>query len=427
MKTSLDPDVKQQIRNRLDIEMMKGDCEPAGSSRVQLRRKLPTVAAVVIPLAVIVAGVGYWGSLQLQNPQTPAAIDNNTTSNRTAHPPVPSTPKHPTLKVDVSSMTANAGPLSTFLHGSTIHSYQFPGSSGTGASVLASVDGDGTLVAVNFHGDEYVTAPGYKSTLYFVSAKSNKVQTIAKLTDGPNFGVVTAAVLSSQWIAWTDFIPNGVTKNIGIMNRATGQSWYVVSPEDEQQFLKKAVEAHLFLRGNTLYMQGNQGIQSYNIVTKKWSAFYTLPTDGNLQLLSFELTNQGAVAELSAGNYDTDVIVQLNQQGQQVGKMYHLPKGVLILTGVSGNQVVLDGDRESYTWTPGSSTIQEVTNAPGWFSGAGERYLTGWAYNQQHSGQLVDLQTRRRYHFDANSAVVTSTKLYWTTGNTLHWATLPKQ
>ncbi|RIV22751.1 hypothetical protein D2Q93_09230 [Alicyclobacillaceae bacterium I2511] len=430
-KTSLDPSVKQQIRDQLGMEMAKEASEPSSSTPLQLLRRLPMAAAVVIPFTAIVAGVGYWSSPRLHSPQKTMAISNTTTSNSTLSPSVPTIPvetqpKYPTLRVDDSGMTANAGPLSNFLQGATIHSHPFPGSSGTGASVLASVDGDGSLVAVNVHGDGYVTAPGYISTLYFVSLTSNKVQTIAKLSDGPSFGVVTAAVLSPQWIAWTDFVPNANMQNVGILDRATGKSWYVVSLKDEQQFLRKGLGTTLFLRGNTLYMQGLTSIQSYNIVTKKWSTFYTPPTDGNLQLLGFELTDQGAVAELTGGNYDTDVVVQLNQQGKQVGKMYHLPKGVLNLTGVSANQVVFDGDSDTYAWTPGNSKIKQISNASGWFSGVGGRYLAGWDYSQQTSGQLVDLQAKTHYNLDASSAMVTSTELYWAQGNILHWVALPK-
>lgn len=366
-------------------------------------------------------------------------VSNNTTSNSVANPRVSTTSKNPTLQMDIASMTANGGPLSKFLQGETVHSYQFSGSSGTGASVLASVDRDGTLVAVNFNGDEYVTAPGYKSTLYFVPATSNTIQTIAKLNnDGPRLGVVTAAVLSSQWIAWTDFVPNGVMQNVGILNRATGESWYVVSPKDEQQFLRKVLGTSLFLRGNTLYMfasgympasgtsMNNGSIQSYNMITKKWNTFYAPPANGSLQLSNFELTEQGAVVELTGGSYNTDVVVQLNQQGKQFGKAYRLPNGVLSLRGVSGEQVFFNGDRDSYAWMPGSSEIQEITNTLGEFSGVGERYLTGWDYSQQSSGQLLDMQTKTHYDLDASSAVVTSSKLYWTKGNTVYWAALPK-
>jgi hypothetical protein len=360
-------------------------------------------------------------------------VSDNTTSYSIANPQVSTTSKNPTLQVDIDSMTANGGSLSKFLQGATVHSYQFSGSSGTGASVLASVDKDGTLVAVNFNGDEYVTAPGYKSTLYYVPATSNTVQTIAKLNnDGPRLGVVTAAVLSSQWMAWTDFVPNGVVQNVGILDRATGKSWYVVSPKDEQQFLSKVLGTNLFLRGNTLYMfasgtsMNNGSIQSYNMVTKGWSVFYTPPADGNLQLLGFELTEQGAVVELSDGRFDTDVVVQLNQQGKQIGKAYCLPNGFLSLTGVNSNQVIFSGDTDSYAWTPGSPQIQEITNTSGVFSGVGGRYLTGWDHSQQTSGQLLAMQTRTHYDFDVRSTVVTSSKLYWTKGSTVYWATLPK-
>jgi hypothetical protein len=432
-KTSLDLSAKQQIRNRLEMEMAKGACEPSRASSVNIRRKLSTIAAVVIPLAVIIAGGGYWRSLHFQTPQKSVAVANNTPSNNHVKPPVPTTTKNATLRVGVSRMTANSGALSNFLHGSAVHSHQFSGSSGTGASVLDSVDRDGTLVAVNFNGDEYVTAPGYKSTLYFVPATSNTIQTIAKLNnDGPRLGVVTAAVLSSEWIAWTDFVPNGVMQNVGILNRATGESWYVVAPKDEQQFMKKALGASLFLRRDTLYMfasgtsMNNGSIQSYNMITKKWSTFYDPPADGSLQLLSFELTEQGAVVELTGGSFDTDVVVQLNKEGKQIGKAYRLPSGVLNLTGVSGAQVLFNGDRGSYEWTPGSSEIQEISNTSGVFSGVGERYLTGWDYSQQTSGQLLDMQTKTHYDFDASSAAVTSSKLYWTKGNTVYWAALPK-
>lgn len=431
-KTSLDPSVKQQLRNRLGMEMAKEASEPSGSTRLQLLRRLPMVTAVVIPFAVIVAGVGYWGSHRLHSPQKTMASANNTASNSTLNPTAPTKPQYPTLRVDESSMTANGGPLSNFLQGATIHSHQFQGSSGTGASVLDGVDGDGTLVAVNVHGDGYVTAPGYKSTLYFVSLKSNKVRTIAKLSDGPSLGVVTAAVLSPQWVAWTDFIPNGVMQNVGILNRATGKSWYVVSPKDEQQFIRKGLGTSLSLRGNTLYMyasgtsMNNGSIQSYNMITKKWSTFYAPPADGSLQLSSFDLTDQGDVVELTGGSFDTDVVVQLNQQGKQIGTAYRLPNGVLNITGVSGNQVIFDGDSDTYAWTPGSSKIQQITNASGWYSGVGGRYLTGWDYSQQTSGQLVDMQTKTHYNLDASSAVVTFTELYWTQGNTLHWVVLPK-
>jgi hypothetical protein len=360
-------------------------------------------------------------------------VPNNPSSNRVANPQVSSTSKNPTLQMDIASMTANGGPLSNFLQEATVHSYQLSGSSGTGASVLASVDGDGTLVAVNFNADEYVTAPGYKSTLYFVPATSNTIRTIAKLNnDGPRLGVVTAAVLSSQWIAWSDFVPNGVIQNVGILNRVTGESWYVVSPKDEQQILSKVLGAILFLRGNTLYMFAsgtsmNKGsIQSYNMITKKWSTFYAPPANGSLQLSIFEMTEQGAVVELTGGGFDTDVVVQLNQHGKQIGKAYRLPKGVLNLTGVSGDQVLFNGGSDSYVWTPGSSKIQEITNKSGVFSGVGERYLTGWDYSQQTPGQLLDMHTKTHYDLDASSAVVTSSKLYWTKGNTVYWAVLPK-
>ncbi len=376
---------------------------------------------------------GANASASVGNQHKDGTVSNNTTSNSVANPQVPTTSKNPTLQMDIASITANGGPLSKFLQGATVHSCQFSGSSGTGASVLASVDRDGTLVAVNFNGDEYVTAPGYKSTLYFVPATSNTIQTIAKLNnDGPRLGVVTAAVLSTQWIAWTDFVPNGVMQNVGILNRATGESWHVVLPKDEQQFLRKVLGTSLFLRRNILYVfasgtsMNNGSIQIYNMITKKWSTFYAPPANGSLQLSSFELTEQGAVVELTGGSFDTDVVVQLNQQGKQIGKAYCLPNGVLNLTGVSGDQVLFNGDRDSYAWTPGSSEIQEITNTSGVFSGVGERYLTGWDYSQQLSGQLLDMQTKTHYDFDASSAVVTSSKLYWTKGNTVYWAVLPK-
>lgn len=337
-------------------------------------------------------------------------VSNKSTSHGLAVPQVSTTLRNPTLQVYTASMTANGGPLSNLLQGAKVHSYRFSGSSGTVASVMASVDRDGTLVAVNFLGDEYVTAPGYRSTLYFVPAKSNAVQTIAKLNhDGPSLGVVTAAVLSSQWIAWTDFVPNGVMQNVGIFNRATGESWYVVSSKGERQFLSKGLGSSLFLRGNTLYMLAsgtsmNHGsIQCYNIITKKWSTFYAPPANGSLQMLSFELTEQGAVVELTGGNFDTDVVLQLNQQGKQIGKVYRLPRGGLFLTGVNGNQVLFNGDRDSYTWVPGSSEIRDITHTSGMFSGAGEQYLTGWDDGQQGTGQLVNLQTKKHYTFEAIS------------------------
>jgi hypothetical protein len=376
-------------------------------------------------------GVNTFASAGKQN--SSVEISNHSTSHTGAGLHVSTTLRNSTLHVYTASMTGNGGPLSSLLQGEKVHSYRFSGSSGTDASVIASFDRDGTLVAVNFNGNEYVTAPGYKSTLYFMPAKSNAVQTIAKLNkDGPSLGVVTAAVLSSQWIAWTDFVPNGVLQNIGVLNRTTGASWYVVSSKREPEFLRKGLGSSLFLHGNTLYMldsgtsKNNGSIQCYNLITKKWSTFYAPPANGSLKLLSFEMTEQGAVVELTGGNFDADVVLQLSLQGKQIGKVYSLPNDVLLLTGVNGNRVLFNGDRDSYTWVPGSSTIQEIPNTSEIFSGAGDQYVIGLDDGHQTSGQLLDMQTKKHYDFDASSAVVTLSKLYWTKGNTVYWAELPK-
>jgi hypothetical protein len=326
------------------------------------------------------------------------------------------------LSVDTHQMTNDSGSLSNFLHYSKIHSHSLPGTSYSQAQVLASVDGDGTLVADTYYGD---LRTNQNAKLYFLSTQSKTVSMIGQLSKGG--GVISSAVLSRNWIAWTDFLPNGMMLNIGVLDRINGHLWYVGSIKDEGDFIKKDLTDQLFIRGDLLIAYSHNRVYSYNMATRKWSILYALSPDSKSQINGLQLAPNGEVVQLAQANVlGESMVIWLDKDWTKVLGTYDLPKDVLYMTGSSGNKIIFDGmSGSTYLWSLGSHTVQKISDVSSWLSGAENRYLAGWGYSSKSAGQLLDMQTKRHYNFNANSAIVTSTRLYWTKRNVMYWSILP--